>query len=88
MSLFSLAAIYFIVWWLCFFAVLPWGVKTQAEQNDIVPGTTASAPTSPNLWKKAAATSILAAIVVAIGYWLLNAGLLSLEDLPGPNVPN
>jgi predicted secreted protein len=38
-------AVYFIVWWMTLFAVLPIGLRTQAEDNDIVLGTVPSAPT-------------------------------------------
>ena len=39
MQLFSYFAVYFIVWWMTLFAVLPFGLKTQAEAEEIVPGT-------------------------------------------------
>lgn len=88
MNIYSLLAVYFVVWWLCFFAVLPWGVRTQAEADDVVPGSVASAPVAPNLWKKALATSILAAILVAAGIWFIQSGIVSLDDLPGPSAPS
>ncbi|WP_337270825.1 DUF1467 family protein [Oryzifoliimicrobium ureilyticus] len=37
-------AVYFIVWWLTLFAVLPIGLRTQADEKDVVLGTVASAP--------------------------------------------
>ena len=37
-------AIYFIVWWVVLFAVLPFGVRTQGEAGNTVPGTSPSAP--------------------------------------------
>ena len=37
-------AVYFIVWWLTLFAVLPIGLRTQAEDNEVVLGTVPSAP--------------------------------------------
>lgn len=60
----TLIAIYFVVWWIVLFAVLPWGVRTQDEEGDVVLGTTPSAPVRPMLVRKAIATSIVAAIVV------------------------
>jgi predicted secreted protein len=60
----TLIAIYFVVWWIVLFAVLPWGVRTQDEEGDVVLGTTSSAPVRPMLVKKAIATSIVAAVVV------------------------
>lgn len=69
MSLVSLLAIYFVVWWIVLFAVLPWGVRTQDEEGDVTLGTAHSAPTRPLLIRKAIATSIMAAILVA-GFWV------------------
>lgn len=64
MNLGSLIAIYFVVWWIVLFAVLPWGVRSQEEEGDVTLGTTPSAPTRPMLLRKAIATSIVAAILV------------------------
>ncbi|TCL70429.1 DUF1467 family protein [Rhizobium sp. BK251] len=38
-------AVYFIIWWITLFAMLPVGLRTQAEDNDVVLGTVESAPT-------------------------------------------
>lgn len=62
--------LYFVIWWTVLFAVLPFGVRTQAEANDVVPGSAPSAPVAPLLMKKVIATSILAAIVLAV-VWLM-----------------
>src|SRR5438552_738147 len=35
MSLTTSLAIYFIVWWVVLFLVLPWGIRSQAESGDI-----------------------------------------------------
>ena len=69
MSIVSLIAIYFVVWWIVLFAVLPFGVRTQDEEGDIVLGSAHSAPTRPLLVKKAFATTIVSAIIV-FGFWL------------------
>jgi len=69
MSLVSLIAIYFVVWWVILFAVLPWGVRTQEEEGDVVLGTAHSAPSRPMLLRKALATTIVAAVIV-FGFWL------------------
>jgi predicted secreted protein len=69
MSLGSIVAIYFVVWWVVLFAVLPFGVRTQEEEGDIVLGTAHSAPVRPMLLRKALATTIVSAIIV-FGFWL------------------
>lgn len=68
MSIFSVVAIYFVVWWIVLFAVLPWGMRSQQEDGEVVLGTSASAPTNPRMLRKAVATTIVAAIVT-FGIW-------------------
>ena len=60
----SLIAIYFVVWWVVLFAVLPFGVRTQDDAGDVTLGTTPSAPVRPRLVRTAIATTILAAVIV------------------------
>ena len=62
-------AIYFTIWWIVLFVILPWGVRSQQEEGDIVAGTDPGAPVAPRLLIKAAATTILAAILFA-GLWV------------------
>jgi predicted secreted protein len=69
MSLVSLVAIYFVVWWIVLFAVLPWGVRTQEEEENVTLGTAHSAPARPMLLRKAVATTIVSGILV-FGFWL------------------
>ncbi|MGO7954779.1 DUF1467 family protein, partial [Rhizobium ruizarguesonis] len=38
-------AVYLIIWWMTLFAVLPVGLRTQAEDDDVVLGTVPRAPT-------------------------------------------
>ncbi len=60
-----IAAIYFVVWWLVLFAIMPFGMHTQDEEGEVVLGTTRSAPVRPNLMRKAIITTIVTTILVA-----------------------
>ncbi|WP_319485186.1 DUF1467 family protein [uncultured Cohaesibacter sp.] len=87
MSLVSGLAVYFIIWWLSLFIVLPFGVRTQAEVNDQRLGTTASAPAKAMMVRKAVATTILASVLFGLFYWAievqgLGPDLLSLLPMP------
>jgi len=70
MNIASVIAVYFVVWWIVLFAVLPWGMRTQEEEGEVILGTDPSAPHNPKLLKKAIATSIVAAIVT-FGIWFV-----------------
>ncbi len=81
MGLVPSIAVYFVIWWLCLFIVLPFGVKSLHETDDVTLGTEAGAPHRPRLVMKAIATTILASIVFGGVYLYFNVYQLSLEDL-------
>ncbi len=58
-------AIFFTTWFIVLFAVLPFGVRSQHEAGDLVPGTDPGAPVAPKLWIKAIWTTVLTALVFA-----------------------
>ena len=82
MTLTSALAIYFVIWWLVLFAVLPWGVRTQGEAGTVEPGSPESAPVHPQLVKKALITTFIAAVLLAVVYVVVGMGWLdfSLPD--------
>jgi len=76
MSWISLFAIYFILWWLCLFMVLPFGVRSQDTTDDAAPGTDPGAPLVPHLAWKLLATTVLAAVLMALVVWALSSPML------------
>ena len=60
-------AIYVTIWWIVLFAVLPLGVRSVDEAGEERPeGADPGAPVAPLLAKKAALTTVLAAIVFGV----------------------
>ncbi|MBV6659192.1 MAG: DUF1467 family protein [Devosiaceae bacterium] len=86
MSLGSAFAIYFVIWWVTLFAVLPFGVRTQGESGSVVPGAPASAPAAMKVGKIALRNTVVATIVFGFVYWLLVYSGLSITDLDLPDV--
>lgn len=77
-------AIYFIVWWLVFFAVLPFGIRSQNEAGEQVVGSDPGAPVLPGLVKKMIVTTVVSAVLFAVGYGVWKAGWISLDQMPLP----
>ncbi|BCH54027.1 DUF1467 family protein [Agrobacterium vitis] len=75
-------AIYFILWWVTLFAVLPFGVRTQDEESDIVPGTVASAPAGFRFWRVMGTTTIVAAVIFFGWNFVSGYFGFSFSDLP------
>lgn len=63
-------AVYFVIWWTVLFAVLPFGVRSQSEAGEVLDGTDPGAPVLPGLLRKALVTSVIAAIVFAIVWYI------------------
>jgi predicted secreted protein len=84
MSLTFGIAVYFVIWWIALFAVLPFGVRTQHEEGKVVPGTPASAPVRPRYFMIVVATTVVAAMVFALGYAAITIGLIDLRPPPPP----
>lgn len=81
MSLISALAIFFIIWWLVLFAVLPFGVRSQHEAGDITLGTDHGAPERPQLARKFVITTAIAAIIFLVVYIAFGFYMFSLEDM-------
>jgi len=81
MSLATSIAIYFIIWWVVLFAVLPWGVRSQHEGGEIAPGSDPGAPMIPGRKRKLVWTTIVAALVFALWHVVYTYRLITLDDL-------
>lgn len=81
MSLATAAAIYFLIWWLVLFVVLPWGVRSQHEDGAIAPGSDPGAPVIPRLRRKLLWTTVVAGLVFALWYFVYTYRLIALDDL-------
>lgn len=69
-------ALYFVIWWTLLFAVLPFGVRSQAEAGDVAHGTEPGAPAAPALREKAIWTTFVSAATL-----VFTAGVLPLSGL-------
>jgi predicted secreted protein len=76
-------ALYFIIWWIALFAMLPIGVRTSEEAGEkTTPGNAESAPHVPNLLPKMLATTVVATIVFAALYAIIVHHVITLDDIP------
>jgi predicted secreted protein len=83
MTLAFAAAIYFIIWWIVLFAMLPIGVRTSEEAGEKAsPGTAESAPHMPNLLPKMVATTVLSTVIFAALYAIIVHHVITLDDIP------
>ncbi len=77
-------AVYIFIWWITLFAVLPFGVRTQHEEGEVVPGTPESAPAKPRLVRIFLINTLVASIVFAVVYVVISYGLITPDMVPYP----
>jgi predicted secreted protein len=74
-------AIYFVMWWIVLFLTLPFGVRSQHEDGESIPGTDPGAPIATGMGRKLVWTTVISAILFAVALLAQNAGLLNIERL-------
>ena len=67
---------YLIIWWVVLFAVLPWGVRVPEKQEK---GHATSAPERPMIWRKAAATTLVAGVLWVGLFFLVESNLIEVR---------
>jgi predicted secreted protein len=81
-------AIFFLIWWVVLFAVLPFGIRSQHESGEIVPGTDPGAPAIPKLMRKLAWTTLVSVLIFAAFFVIYVGHLISLQGLMAPFGPH
>ncbi len=76
MTWFTGILVYVMIWWLLLFMVLPWGVKRNEAPE---PGHDGGAPVNPMMWRKVLITTLIAAVLWGVAYWLIDSELLTLR---------
>lgn len=81
MGITTYLAIYFIMWWITLFLVLPFSGKSQAEAGEVVLGTVRSAPSEVKFGRIIIINSIVASVMFAIFYFIVEILGLNFEDI-------
>jgi predicted secreted protein len=78
----SAVAVFFLIWFLCLFVVLPFGIRTDREMGMVPnPGNAESAPHQFRAGRIILRTTILAAIVFGLFYANYNYGWIGIDFL-------
>jgi predicted secreted protein len=80
-SIFTALAIYFVIWWIALFLVLPWGVHSQHESGEVAPGTDPGAPVRANLRRKLVWTTVVATVIFTAWFVVYINHLVTLDQL-------
>lgn len=80
-SISTALAIYFVLWWVVLFAILPFGVRSQHEDGGGVPGSDPGAPVLARMGRKLLWTTLVSGVIFAIAMWAYHQGYLNIERL-------
>lgn len=80
MNLTTGIALYFLIWWITLFAVLPFGIKSQIEDNTVVSGSEPGAPALPKLKQKIIITTVVSSIIFTAMVATMQLNNLSLQQ--------
>jgi predicted secreted protein len=76
MQVTTVIAIYFLIWWLSLFAVLPFGIRSQHEGEGFAEGTDPGAPIAARIGMKLVWTTIVASVVFGILVAVYKTGVI------------
>lgn len=82
MSWLTLAAVFFVIWWVSLFALLSRGLRTQEEAGEVTPGTVASAPAGRHIGRVFVTNTIVALVIFALFYLVTVVLGYGIDDLP------
>jgi predicted secreted protein len=79
----TVIAIYFLIWWITLFAVLPFGVKSQHEGGGFAEGTDPGAPVMARVWPKLMWTTIVASAIFGVLFLVYRYRLIDFDAVLG-----
>jgi predicted secreted protein len=74
-------AIFFLIWWVVLFAVLPWGIRSQHESENMVAGTDPGAPDSVRIGRKLLWTTLVAIAIYAVCFFIYSKHWITIDGL-------
>jgi predicted secreted protein len=78
MSLVSAVVVYFLIWWVVLFTILPIGTRPDPE-SDAESGWRGT-PQAPRLWRKALITTLVSGVIFAGVYLWISSDFMSFRS--------
>ena len=71
MTIGSAIAIYFVIWWVTLFAILPFRVRSQVEAGEVSPGSDPGAPAKFHMGWYLVVNTLVAGVVYLLFWFVL-----------------
>jgi predicted secreted protein len=86
MTITAALVLFAVIWFMLFLMILPQQLKTQGDIGEIVPGTHSSAPTNPQIKRKAKITTAITLVLWAITVYIILSGKITVRDFDWMNM--
>jgi predicted secreted protein len=86
MTITAAFVLFAVIWFMLFLMILPQQLKTQGDIGEIVPGTHSSAPTNPQIKRKAKITTAITLVLWAITVYIILSGKITVRDFDWMNM--
>jgi len=83
MNYFTLFGVYFIMWWVVFFVVLPLKIVTNSDKGIHERGIGGSVPINPNLLYKILITTILTLLLLLVLIAMFYFNIMNIDSILG-----
>ncbi len=80
MTITGAIVLFSVTWFMVFLCILPTRQTSQAAAGEIVPGSAASAPTDPQIGRKAKLTTWITLVLWAVMCGIILSGWISVQD--------
>lgn len=81
MSIISAIVLYAVTWFMVMFVALPIGLRTQGDDDDIVEGTHAGAPSNYRPRRKALIVTLVSFVIWGVLVFVIFSGAVTWQDL-------
>ena len=82
MSIGSGLAIYFLIWWVMLFTMLPLKIRSQYDAGSVVPGSEGAAPVLPRMKLKLILTTLISLVIFAAVFMIMKYKPIPLSSIP------
>ncbi|WP_226779480.1 DUF1467 family protein [Oceaniglobus trochenteri] len=81
MNITSALVLFAVIWFMVLFIALPIGLRTQGDEGEVVPGTSAGSPARLNLKRKFLWVTAITVVLWCVIAGIIMSGWISVSDL-------
>ena len=77
----SAIVLFFVIWFMVLFVVLPIGLRTQEDDDDVVPGTHSGSPSNFRVRRTLLIVTVVSVVIFAVIAGIILSGVIKISEL-------